>query len=180
MREIERDEERPIVSHCSADEPVWPFSSLNNLSSLSLYVSLSLCLSSSPPHISLYMPVTDLDTNNFSPFISVPCFSSCYILLSSNKILKRHTRSIHSANNRPSQSDLLRSIFFHECRQPPPAAATHKLNLRWQRSQLQSKQKMKLNTFTNKASLTEAGGGQCCSCVGFCHQSCSSENTEQV
>lgn len=68
MREIERDEERPIVSHCSAGEPVWPFSSLNNLSSLSLSLPPSLSLS-------LYMPVTDPDANNFSPFISAPCFS---------------------------------------------------------------------------------------------------------
>lgn len=106
MREIERDEERPSVSHYSTD-----FSSLNNLSSLSLSLSLTLSvcfsLSLSLPTISLYMPVTDLDMNNFPAFIAVPCFSSCCILLSSNKILKRYTRSIHSGENRPSQSALL-------------------------------------------------------------------------
>lgn len=111
MRKIERDEERPIVSHCSANEPVWPFSSLNNLSSLCRSLCLPLALSLSL-HISLYVPVTDLDTNNFSPFISTPCFSSRYILLSSNKILKRYTSSIHSADNRPSQSALLSSGLF--------------------------------------------------------------------
>lgn len=70
MKEIERDEERPAVSYCSADESAWPLFSLNNSSSL--YFTLSLALPLSPP-ISLYMPVTDLDTNNFPIYLGATC-----------------------------------------------------------------------------------------------------------
>lgn len=81
------------------------------LTTYPLSISLSLFLPLSPP-ISLYTPVTDLDSNNFSPFISVPSVSSCYILLSSNKVLKRYTRSIPSADICPSPVSTLSSCPF--------------------------------------------------------------------
>lgn len=111
---------------------------------------LSLFLSHS--HISIYMPITDQDTNKFSPFISPPCFSSCYILLSINKTLKRHTISVH-----PSQRCFRQALFFHEGCQ---LRQTHKLNLCWRSSQLQSKQNIKLNNFQPASKQSKSVGSR--------------------
>lgn len=94
-----------VLAITGADKQFWPLSKLNNLSSFSLGLFLPLST-----RISLCVHTTDLDTNNFSLFISAPRSSSRSILLSGNKVLKRYTRPIHGADNCPASVSAVLSL----------------------------------------------------------------------